>query len=41
MRLAVWCDIRGNGTAWFDDVQVIEGEVPTDLPEIVEQRLAE
>jgi hypothetical protein len=39
-RLAVWCDVKGNGTAWFDDVQVVEGDVPTDIPEIIEQRFA-
>lgn len=36
-RLAVWCDVNGNGTAWFDDVQVVPGDLPTDVPEIVGQ----
>lgn len=36
-RLRVWCDIAYNGAAWFDDVHVIEGDLPTDVAEILTQ----
>ena len=38
-RLRVWCDVAFDGTAWFDDVHAIEGALPTDVAEIVEQRV--
>jgi Carbohydrate binding domain len=41
VRLAVWCDVRGNGVAWWDDAQVIQGDTPTDIPEVLEQRFGE
>ena len=37
-RLRVWCDIAYNGTCWFDDVHVIEGDMPTDVAEILAQQ---
>jgi len=38
-RIRIFCDISLNGSAWFDDVHVIEGPVPADIAEIIEQRL--
>lgn len=38
-RLRVWCDVAFDGTAWFDDVHAIEGNVGSDVAEVVEQKL--
>ena len=37
-RLRVFCSVCLNRTAWFDDMMVIEGTTPTDLPAVVWQR---
>jgi hypothetical protein len=38
-RIRIFCDISLNGSAWFDDVHVIEGPVAGGAAEIVSQRL--
>lgn len=36
-RIRLYCDISLNGSAWFDDVHVVEGPLPSDIAEIVSQ----
>jgi hypothetical protein len=37
-RIRVFCDMDMNGSAWFDDVYLIEGPIPSDTAELIDQQ---
>ena len=37
-RIRVFCDMDMNGSAWFDDVYLIEGPIPSDTAELIGQQ---